>query len=971
MTDVANIRIVVDTRDLKAANEELKRHGKEGEEATKKVKDGFNESSKAVDFMKKAIAALGLAALAKSLLDTSLSVEKMRGALVTATGSVGAANLQFNKLLDFASTTPFTLDQSVDAFVKLKNLGLDPSERSLRSYGNTAAAMGKDMSQMIEAVADASTFEFERLKEFGIKAKQQADSVTFTFAGVSTTVGKTSKEIQEYLLNIGETKFATAMEEQMKRLPGLFSNMKDNITKLFIALGDAGAISIFGAGMTLIADTAIYLQQNIDQVTIAIQAAGAAMLVAFGPAMIMSIITSVGALWKVVAKHPFIAVASAVAALAVVIYRNWDAVKTATERLWIEIRLSWESFKIAFLTGFGGFINGLINGWESMKNIAIAAFAGIAAAAKDPLNPLDSFTRKFKQTMDDLQRNTKPVEFFSDAIDESRQNVFTLANQLVELNRRTSDTERLAEDGADAIEELGDAAAETAIEFENMADYVKEYNERAKKAEESTRSVIEKIREERDALGLSGLQLEIHNRLRGLAVGATEEMRQAVIDETTALYNAQEAHRDQEKSLELLTQGYEKITTSISGFFYDLFTNGKSAFDSLVDAFMDMLARIAAAWAASNVMSFLTGGQIPRMSIGQAASSVLGQGVMSAGGAILGNVGGTIGSSIAGAMGMGTLSTTGGWVAPSMASPALLSGAAPAAAPAGGGLLSGIGSSLAAGAKAVWGGITNIASMIPGWGWALGGIALAASLLDKSGTMSGNNGFLTAPVPGVSSDQYQAGAPFASGYQPLIFNRRGSVEDATAITDGFRAVDSAIVGLFRAGGIELRVNPGEIAGYNENGTGRGVFFGAATEDGDATGTSLDDQLTSYARQMFLIASGKGLLPDQYLNPILAAGSYDQMIQKAVEMAAAEGILVDGSHAEGLKKVPRDGYVAELHAGERVLTMEQAIAADSMAQDISMLKGSLEEIMFAVAKNTNKLWRINDRWDKDGMPPVRS
>ena len=35
--------------------------------------------------------------------------------------------------------------------------------------------MGKDLSQMIEAVADATTGEFERLKEFGIKAGKEGD----------------------------------------------------------------------------------------------------------------------------------------------------------------------------------------------------------------------------------------------------------------------------------------------------------------------------------------------------------------------------------------------------------------------------------------------------------------------------------------------------------------------------------------------------------------------------------------------------------------------------------------------------------------------------------------------------------------------------------------------------------------------------------------------------------------------------
>ncbi|WP_260427298.1 MULTISPECIES: phage tail length tape measure family protein [unclassified Burkholderia] len=40
--------------------------------------------------------------------------------------------------------------------------------------------------------------------------------------------------------------------------------------------------------------------------------------------------------------------------------------------------------------------------------------------------------------------------------------------------------------------------------------------------------------------------------------------------------------------------------------------------------------------------------------------------------------------------------------------------------------------------------------------------------------------------------------------------------------------------------------------------------------------------------------------------------------------------VDGSHASGLYRVPFDGYVAELHAGERVLTAREAIALDASA-----------------------------------------
>ena len=81
-----------------------------------------------------------------------------------------------------------SLQQAVDGFTKLVNLGLTPSEAALQSYGDTSAALGKDLSQMIEAVADAATGEFERL-EFGIKAKNQwRYHIAFTFRGVTENV---------------------------------------------------------------------------------------------------------------------------------------------------------------------------------------------------------------------------------------------------------------------------------------------------------------------------------------------------------------------------------------------------------------------------------------------------------------------------------------------------------------------------------------------------------------------------------------------------------------------------------------------------------------------------------------------------------------------------------------------------------------------------------------------------------------
>lgn len=174
----------------------------------------------------------------KGIVSITAEFQKYNAQLVTVTGSQNAANAAMDKLRDFAATTPFQLGEVVNAFVKMKALGLDPTEQALTSFGNTAAAMGKDLNQVVEAVADATTGEFERLKEFGIKAKAEGDRVRLTFQGVTTEIGNNASEINEYLESIGNNQFAGAMARQAETLGGAWSNLQDNAAQLANAIGE-------------------------------------------------------------------------------------------------------------------------------------------------------------------------------------------------------------------------------------------------------------------------------------------------------------------------------------------------------------------------------------------------------------------------------------------------------------------------------------------------------------------------------------------------------------------------------------------------------------------------------------------------------------------------------------------------------------------------------------------------------------
>lgn len=187
------------------------------------------------------MAGIGVAKFAGEWLRVNREFESLNASLITVTGSAENADTAFAWIEKFATETPYQLSEVVKGFTKLTALGLEPSADALRSYGNVASGMGKSLDQFIEAVADASVAEFERLKEFGIKSKNQGDTIQFTFRGASTSVKNSADEITAYLQNLGDVEFAGGMARQMDTLDGKISNLGDSWEKLLRKLGDSGA----------------------------------------------------------------------------------------------------------------------------------------------------------------------------------------------------------------------------------------------------------------------------------------------------------------------------------------------------------------------------------------------------------------------------------------------------------------------------------------------------------------------------------------------------------------------------------------------------------------------------------------------------------------------------------------------------------------------------------------------------------
>jgi hypothetical protein len=256
MSAKLNVDIVAQLKEFNKAMSDLKT---EVDDVNKQVSRGNQESAKSTNALSSAFSNLGktmaglfaadmLINFGKAVLATTAEFQKMEAVLTTTLGSKSAAKVAMDQIVEFASVTPFQVNELTDSFVKLANRGFKPTMAEMTALGDLASSTGKSFDQLTEAALDAMTGEFERLKEFGIRAKTEGDKVQFTFKGVTTEVQKTDAAIKDYLLSLGQAEGVTgSMAAISETVGGQMSNLEDNFTQLQLAIGSSssGLISSF------------------------------------------------------------------------------------------------------------------------------------------------------------------------------------------------------------------------------------------------------------------------------------------------------------------------------------------------------------------------------------------------------------------------------------------------------------------------------------------------------------------------------------------------------------------------------------------------------------------------------------------------------------------------------------------------------------------------------------------------------
>lgn len=192
----------------------------------------------------KVFAVLGLARVATGVVATVRQFEDLEATLQANTGNAIETAKALDMITEFTATTTFQIEEVTSAFIELKRKGISATRDEMEGLGKVAAANNTSIQRVAEGVTRAATTSIEQLQMLGFTGKSSGDQITLSYGEgadkITKTFEKTSRNVMQFVAEIGEARFDTAIEDRANTVTGAFSNMADNVSFFAEAIGEGG-----------------------------------------------------------------------------------------------------------------------------------------------------------------------------------------------------------------------------------------------------------------------------------------------------------------------------------------------------------------------------------------------------------------------------------------------------------------------------------------------------------------------------------------------------------------------------------------------------------------------------------------------------------------------------------------------------------------------------------------------------------
>jgi len=245
--------------------------------ALRSVKGGLASIKNAVFSLKGAFVTLGGAVALRGIANVGSNFEDLRDSLSSVTGSVKKGAEAFDFITKFALDSQFSVEQLTTSFITLKASGIEPTQKLLRMFTDTAAVTTDQIGTL-----DSMTRVFSRGVQGGLgleELNQIADRGVPVFKILEEQLGITRLEIAKFgqstegarkiltALEVGFDKaFAGATQQKLDNLSTSSSNLGIAFRGAMDDIGQAG----FSGALTKMNNTLAETLKALDPVIVAL-----------------------------------------------------------------------------------------------------------------------------------------------------------------------------------------------------------------------------------------------------------------------------------------------------------------------------------------------------------------------------------------------------------------------------------------------------------------------------------------------------------------------------------------------------------------------------------------------------------------------------------------------------------------------------------------------------------------------------
>lgn len=423
---------------------------KEGKEATKRLAEIGTKIHETMSLAKKAVIGAGVAIVgvgAKMGFSEAFNLEGYRQQLITATGSTERASELMRNAVELANKTPFEAGPLIDASQRLEMMGIS-SQKWLNTIADTSGALGKDVIQVSEAIIDANTGEFERLKELGIRKDQVLleSNKKYGEGVVFNTQGQVMDQVKlmDVLQGMMDSRFKGGAEKLAGTTKGLWSTIT-GITKTSLAniigiqndgvIKQGSLLDFVKDKVKMVGDKLQELQNNgalqkiADEFTEKVKAVGESLsktfnfikdnkevIVTIGEIVlafmavvkVMLLVDKAFKAWSTTMEMVNLLFVStpigwiillifALCAAGVLLYKNWDWIKAKLKELWNSIKNTFEWIGNSIKEAWNGAIDATVNFftwiWNSITDFGSWVINGVASFFSWVWNSIKGFLK--------------------------------------------------------------------------------------------------------------------------------------------------------------------------------------------------------------------------------------------------------------------------------------------------------------------------------------------------------------------------------------------------------------------------------------------------------------------------------------------------------------------------------------------------------------------------------------------------